>query len=155
MNGFPDLQALGGDDGESTPQALGLLIGTQVRPVENCVHLSSVILSLSLPQTMLPTMEHWEQPAWPVNGFPDTLGASPVQIPLLACVVADRGGLRSAILFNGINRGRGHQGRRTKKEDERTERIEQHFGLFMLTIKTRKVRGAGMRRKVAGFEEAQ
>ena len=69
--------------------------------------------------------------------------------------MADRGGLRSDVLFNGINRGGGHEGRRTKKEDERTERIEQHFGLFMLTIKTRRVRGPRMRRKVAGFEEAQ
>ena len=71
VNVFPDLQVLGGDDGESTPQALGLLIGTQVRPVENCVHLRSVILSSSLPQTILPTVEHWEQPAWPVNDFPE------------------------------------------------------------------------------------
>ena len=56
--------------GESTPHVPGLSIGTQVRPVEKRVHLRLVILSSSLPQTMLPSFVHWEQPACPVKETP-------------------------------------------------------------------------------------
>ena len=56
--------------GESTPHVPGLSIGTQVRPVEKRVHLRLVTLSSSLPQTMLPSFVHWEQPACPVKGMP-------------------------------------------------------------------------------------
>ena len=60
--------------GESTPHVPGLSIGTQVRPVEKRVHLRLVTLSSSLPQTMLPSFVHWEQPACPVK---ERLGEHP------------------------------------------------------------------------------
>ena len=75
VKGFPDGQEAYWSRamryGESTPHFLGSLTGTQVRPVEKRVHLRSAIWSSSRPQTMLPSLVQVEQPAWPVNGFPD------------------------------------------------------------------------------------